>query len=310
VRSFGSSSRGPDADSDRHWDEADGDGIYSHCTVGAWGLRLGAQLVQLYAMPIALINGGAASSSIALHQRDDVYPDDPATIYGRLLRRTAAAGVQDRVRGMLWYQGEADASTPAVWRGQWLNLRQAWALDYPALSQIYLFQIRDDCSGDGRELREIQRELIDTSLDTCVMSTTAVPSHDGCHFWYAGYRELGDRLARVLGRDFYGSIDTEEIDPPNLQDAVWYDSAHTQVLLTFRDTNDHLIFDPGAELSFSTDDDVAIQGGLVAGNTVLLQLAGPSNATTISYDGHAFDGPWLQNLRGVGALTFCNVAIH
>ena len=44
--------------------------------------------------------------------------------------------------------------------------------------------------------------------------------------------------------------------------------------------------------------------GTVAGNAILLQLSGSTSATSISYDGHSGDGPWILNARGVGALTF------
>jgi hypothetical protein len=37
---------------------------------------------------------------------------------------------------------------------------------------------------------------------------------------------------------------------------------------------------------------------------VLVRLAGPSAATAITWRGHAYDGPWIQNAQGVGALTF------
>jgi hypothetical protein len=178
------------------------------------------------------------------------------------------------------------------------------------MKQIYLFQIRDNCGGGGRPIREAQRELIDNSINTYVMSTTAAPFHDGCHFQYMGYRELGDRIARILGRDFYDSTDTQEIDPPNVQGAAWNDAAHTQILLTMRDPDDRLVFDPGAEANFYTDDGVPVVSGTVNGNTVLLQLAGPSVATVVNYDGHPLDGPWFKNARGVGALTFFGVAIQ
>jgi len=54
---------------------------------------------------------------------------------------------------------------------------------------------------------------------------------------------------------------------------------------------------------------VRVVSGSVAGNTILLQLAGPSTATLISLDGHSFDGPWITNSRQVGALSFFDVSI-
>ena len=309
TRSFGTATIYGDAPFDLHWDLADGESVYWHGSVGAWGLRIGALLEARFDLPIGLINGAVGGTSITQHQRNDSNPEDPATIYGRLLYRARQAGVQGVVRGMIWYQGESDGDLDGLWKTNWHTLRTSWSVDYPAMTQIYLFQIRDNCAGDGRPIREAQRELIDKSINTYVMSTTAAPYHDGCHFQYLGYRELGDRMARIFGRDFYGSNDTQEIDPPNVASATWNDAGHTQILLTMRDPDDGLVFDAGAEANFYTDDGVAIVSGSVSGNTVLLQLAGPSVATVINYDGHPLDGPWFKNARNVGALTFFGVSI-
>ena len=37
---------------------------------------------------------------------------------------------------------------------------------------------------------------------------------------------------------------------------------------------------------------------------IVLDLAGPSSATSITYRGHSGNGPWILNAAGVGALTF------
>ena len=94
-----------------------------------------------------------------------------------------------------------------------------------------------------------------------------------------------------------------------MQSAQWVDAAHTQIRLTFRDLDDALVFDVGAEQDFVTNGAVAVVGGTILGNTVVLQLAGPSTATEIGYFGHPYDGPWLANARGVGALTFSKLPI-
>jgi hypothetical protein len=310
VRSFGTATTGYDAPFDLHWDLADGESIYWHGSVGSWGLRIGALLENRYDLPIGLINGAVGGTSITQHQRNNANPEDLATIYGRMLYRVEASGAQKVARGMLWYQGESDGDLDGLWLSNWHTLRQAWKLDFPAMKSIYLFQIRDNCAGGGRPIREAQRELIDNSINTYVMSTTAAPLHDGCHYQYLGYRELGDRMERILARDFYGSNDTQEIDPPNIQTATWNDAAHTQILLTMRDPDDRLVVDPGAEANFYTDTADTIVSATVNGNTVLLQLGGASSATLVNYDGHPKDGPWFKNARNVGALTFFGVPIQ
>jgi hypothetical protein len=310
VRSFGTASVWGDVGQDLHWDVADGETYLWHASVGQWAIRLGQVLAHRHGVPIGLINGAVGGTSITLHQRDPNDPMNLDTIYGRMLFRATQAEVAASAKAMLWYQGESDGDDAVTWYSNWQSLRAAWALDFPALQHVYLFQIRDDCGGGGQPVREIQRELIDLEPDVSVMSTTAAPAHDGCHFQYLGYRELGERMARLLGRDFYGSLDKKEIDAPNVLAARWKGTFHRRIELEFRDPNDVLVFEPGAELDFFTDDGVAVTGANVNGNKVVLILAAPSTATTLSYNGHPLDGPWLKNARGVGALTFFGVAIQ
>jgi hypothetical protein len=304
IRSFGTASISGATEYDAHWDRAEGEGWWSHGAVGQWALRMAEVLRQREQMPIAILNGAVGGTGIWSHQRNDAWPTDPATIYGRLLWRMEEAALATAVRGLLWYQGESDASNPASWLSGWNELRADWAVDYPALERVYVVQIRNDCGAGGHSLMETQRNLIATWNDTRVMASTAVPAHDGCHFLYAGYRDLGEKLARLLRRDFFGSNDTQDIDAPNLQKAAWTDATQTKIDLTFRDPLGQMVFDAGAEVDFVLTDGTAVVSGSASGNVVTLTLAGPSTAKKISYRGHPFDGPWLRNVRGVGALCF------
>ena len=69
--------------------------------------------------------------------------------------------------------------------------------------------------------REVQRTLGDLYPEIDVMATSAVQAHDGCHFFYDGYTELGELLNRLVQRDLYGSLDTQEIDPPAIDTVQW-----------------------------------------------------------------------------------------
>jgi hypothetical protein len=311
VRSFGTASKRGDVGQDLHWDVADGETYLWHASVGQWAIRLGQMLSHRNGIPIGLINGAVGGTSITEHQRDPNDPMNLATIYGRMLFRATQAEVAASAKAMIWYQGESDFDDATTWYSNWQSLRAAWAQDFPALQHVYVFQIRCDCTGGGQPVREIQRELIDLETDVSVMSTTAAPDHDGCHFRYLGYRELGERMARLLDRDFYGSHDTKEIEAPDILSAQWRGgTGHQRIVLTFRDPKDMLVLEPGAERDFFTDDGVPVAYASANGNKVVLILARPSSATTISYAGHPLDGPWLENSRGVGALTFFGVAIQ
>lgn len=305
VRSFGTQSLNANhAENNRNWYMAEGQEQQTIACVGAWGLRMARLLVDQTHVPIALINGAVGATPIKMHMRNDSNPGDTSNIYGRLLTRTRNAGLENHVRAIMWYQGESDSGRHLNYIEKFPLLFADWMEDYPSVEQVYIFQVRNGCGGPTAELREVQRRLADFLPNTQVMSTTAAPAHDSCHYWYAGYQELGDRIARLLARDLYGSGDTHEIDAPNIDSAVVTGFLGNKVLLTFRDLNDSLFFDPAAAQDFVLEDGVTVQSGTVSGNTITLTLSGPTTSRTIAYVGHPFDGAWITNGRGIGALAF------
>ncbi|MFT5049169.1 MAG: hypothetical protein ACI8QZ_000559 [Chlamydiales bacterium] len=310
IRAFGSGTLTGAVAYDLHWGVADGLRRNSHASVGAWGTRMGFNLVNAYQVPIALLNGAVGTTSITQHERDDADPENIGTIYGRLLFRAREAGVADGVRALFWYQGEADPVPMAEYANVFSGLSKAWRADFTALQLIYVFQVREGCSDKGPGVREFQRQSAAQFTIVRTMSTTAAPGHDGCHFFYAGYEEIGDRITRLVTRDFYGSTDTDSITSPNLAGAKYSGSTHDRMLLTFQNQDDVLVWEPGAEIDFVFDDpNVLVVSGTALGHTILLQLNGPSTSKTISYIGHALDRPVIRNTRGVGAFTFFDVII-
>ena len=305
VRSFGSASADPmESFSDQNWYMADGEAALDKGTVGQWGLRMGRLLVDQTNIPVAIINGAVGATAIRYHLRHDHDPDDVRTMYGRLLTRARHAGVADSVRAILWHQGESDGSRAENYAEKFPQLYHDWLEDYPSVEQIYMFQVREGCAQPSIELREVQRRLKDFLPLLQVMSTTAVPSHDSCHFHYAGYAEFANRITRLVARDLYGSGITQNIDAPDIDSVTFANAAHDELLLTFRDLDDTLHFDPGVVSDFVLEDGVTVQSGTVSGNTILLSLSGATNSRTLSYIGHQLDGAWITNARGIGALTF------
>lgn len=311
IRTFGTSlPDGPEVPFDLNWAMADGENQFAHASVGAWPLRVAEILVQDQEVPIALINGALGGTNVFLHQRNDLDPTDLDTIYGRLLYRVQEAEVLDDIRILLWHQGESDGAFAGIYTFFFDELHTDLFTDYPSLQTMYMFQIRQGCNTPNNPVREAIRTRQDVYPDIYVMSTEAAPGHDGCHFEYAGYREFGDRMARVVLRDFYGSSDTLGIDPPNIDFAFWTTGIHDKLLLVFRNPTDTLVLDPNAYLDFAVNDpSVSILSATISANTISLQLSGASTATTVSYKGHFMDGDWLKNARGVGALSFFDVPI-
>ena len=285
-----------------------------HAMVGAWGLRMARQLVDDHGVPVAILNGAMGGTKIEQHLPGEVH-DDTGTFYGRLLFRAQAAGVAQGAKALLWYQGESDydtplpATTPASARSS-----GAWGQDYPGLQRLYVVQIRHSNPGD-EVIREYQRTVPDRFPFTTVMSTTAVPYHDGLHYPVAGHEEIGTRIGRLVARDFYGSGAADNVEPPNVRAAKYNNAAGDQILLTMRDPDDVLTLDAGAEEHFELSDGTAVTLGSASGNTILLQLAQPSTATTIDYKGKKGGMPlcacipWVTNANGVGLLTFFDFPI-
>jgi carbohydrate esterase-like sialic acid-specific acetylesterase len=314
IRSFGSASTNPNevaADLDWHLAEAE-TGLTSG-SVGTWGLRMAQLLLDEYQIPIALLNGAVGGTQISYHLRNDLQHADMNTAYGRLLWRAQAAGVADKAKAFFWYQGESDGMTSVpVYSDRFYDLYLDWQEDCIGLREIYLMPVMKGCGNPTLLLRDQQRRAADELPNITVMSVTATGAHDGCHFFYAGYREIGNRLARILARDFYGSLDIANITPPNPLEAQFANAAHDQILVTYRVPTDQLIVGPEVYLDFHLGDgpEVVTSATLAGPGQILLTLDQPTQATNLAYRGHAGNGgDWLMNSRGVGALVFKGLPI-
>ncbi|MEM7308862.1 MAG: sialate O-acetylesterase [Planctomycetota bacterium] len=294
---------------DMHWDIADALKPHLHATIGQWAVRMAEHFVVEQGVPVAIINGGVEASEIMTHQRNDANPLDPSGIYGRLLQRVLESGINTRVRALFYYQGESDGDKPEIWRQGFANLVEDWMVDFPTLEHIYCFQIREGCNLFNEGVREIQRTLGEVHPEVTVMSTTDVPTHDICHYYYVGYREIGDRIARLVSRDLYG-VEGTDIEPPNPLLAQWTTAEQNELLLTFGPIGDTISVDPDVANHFAVNDGTDVVSVVVTGQSQLtVTLAGSSTATAITWRGHQYDGPWITNANGVGGLTFFDFPI-
>lgn len=312
LRSFGTSN----ADStisgaDRVWHYATGDVTQQSGSAGQWAIRMGRRIVDTYGVPVALFNGSHGGKPISFFQRNDTTPNDLATNYGRLRSRLQASGVLSRVKGVLWYQGEAESDNASVHIAGFNTLLADWRTEIGTNaggSKYFAYQVRTSpCNNTTNiNLREAQRKLGDTQGVT-VLSTTGLSGHDGCHYAYAaGYREMGDHTFAVLARDLYGGP-SAGVAPPNPSSVT---KSGTTLTVKLRST-DPLTVDAGVGADFRlvgstvTVSSVAYQ----AGGVLKLTLSGtPTGATALVYQGHLKAGPWITNATGIGLLAF-NLAI-
>jgi len=314
LRSFGSGSfYASEVAVDLSWHLAEAEIGYTSGSVGTWGLRMGQLLLDQYQIPIAILNGAVGGTVISYHQRNDLQHDDLNTAYGRLLWRAQQAGIDQHAKAFFWYQGESDGFTPvATYSDRFYDLYLDWQEDCGGLQQIYMIPVLKGCGNPTLELRDKQRRAPDLLPNITVMSMTGTGAHDGCHFYYAGYRELGDRLARIVARDFYGSTDTANITPPNPLQAKFTNANRDQIMLTYRVASDQLVLGPDVYKDFKLGDGVSetVTSAQVAGpGQLLLTLSQSTLATQLRYAGPTGNGEWLVNGRGVGAFEFKGLKI-
>jgi len=304
LRSFGSSNaEATISGADRVWHYATGDVTQQSGSAGQWAIRMGRRIVDTYGVPVALFNGSHGGKPISFFQRNDTTPNDLSTNYGRLRSRLQASGVLSKVKGVLWYQGEAESDNASVHISGFTSLLADWRTEMSA-AKYFVYQVRTSpCNNTTAiNLREAQRKLGDTHNVT-LLSTNGLSGHDGCHYAYAdGYREMGDHTFAVLARDLYGGP-SAGVAPPNPASVT---KSGTTLTVKLRST-DPLTVDSGVGADFRLVGSTVTVTSVVyqADGSLRLTLSGtPTGATALVYQGHLKAGPWITNATGAGLLAF------
>ncbi len=323
IRSFG----GMGGDASCGWgnavaSSADGDAY----RIGYWGVALADRLVTAHKIPICMINGAVGGTRIDQHQRNESNPDDPNTIYGRLLTRVKAARLTHGIRGVLWHQGENNSGAAAP-TGDWdyrsyqqyfVEMSACWKQDYPNILHYYVYQVWPlPCSmgPKGAQIREAQRTLPWLYSNLSVMSTIGIiNSFNGrglCHFDWDGYEQFATLMGPLVERDNYGLVPAAPITAPDLKKAWFTTAKRNEIALEF---GQEMAWNPAAVLNLYLD---GVKGkvlsGSVSGKVIKLQLVGSSDAKILDY---LADNDWdgsrdnlLLGSNGIAALTFADVAI-
>ncbi len=290
--------------------------------VGVWGLYLQKQITDSIGIPTCIINGGRRGSSIELNLRDNSNPTNLNTIYGKSLYRVLKSGLANKIKAIFWYQGEANGDNSwMTYANNFQTLYNSWSEDYPGFSKIFLFQVRQGCGNNllGGLLREVQRQLAYTYSKIELVSTMGIPAHhfDNCHYGFQGYYELSLNLYRQVAKNFYTISNDTDIRPPNIKKAYYTSSSKNEIALIF--DNSGIVSWPADSLNQSMKDYFYLNGvygnistGIISGSMLKLQLINPSNASKLTYlpskynNGTqvVYQGPFLRNSRGIGALSF------
>jgi hypothetical protein len=172
------------------------------------GLPFGAAMVRATGVPVGLIACAHGGTSMA--QWDPARKEDGGkSLYGSMMRQFHLAG--GKVKGVLWYQGEAEA-----------NERAAEA--YPKVFADFIGAVREDFgqpdlpfylvqigrfirSGDPRgwnAVQETQRRIPERIPYTAVVSVVDLELDDLIHVGTSGLKRAGQRLAHVALHELFG----------------------------------------------------------------------------------------------------------
>jgi chitodextrinase len=300
--------------------------------IGHWPAVLQHKLITEQGIPVAILNEAEGGMPSQHFLRSANGREDRNSNYGRLYRRTKAAGLLGAVKGYLFRQGENENAGCAVcWEGNFTQFYQQIQGDYPNPPKLYLFQINllpsePNANLPVAALRDFQRraQRVFSNLET--IATVGTTAYDGIHYGKDGHVQTAGEVYRLLARDIYGSTDRNQITSPDVEKIFYSTPDRTEITLVF-----------GAEHRMNWPADILLPNGVTErlvnlislnasgsrvtsgraeGRRVYLTLNAPLTATQLTYlPNHypsrtsysnyvGFQGPVLTNGRGMRAFSF------
>lgn len=178
------------------------------------GPAFGTQLADLSGASIGLVPAAHGGTTLEQWSREfaGAAADSIDTLYGSMMNRIARASERPgtRLAGILWYQGESDAT--AVRARDYRERMAAWIADVrrdlqrPDLPVVLVQLSRFAAPLGGGEMdaqswdriREAQRSLPHQVDATAVVAALDLGLTDAIHIGTEGLRRLGRRIARVV----------------------------------------------------------------------------------------------------------------
>jgi len=216
-------------------------------------------------------------------------PWDPTRGMGALYNAMIAPLGDLSIRGVAWYQGEANTSTSATYQDLLTRFMADWRGKFGAEVPFLIVQLANygqpptaPVESGWAEVREAQRLAV--ASDAHAGLAVAIDIGERYDIHPSNKQEVGRRLARAARRVAYG----EQIAPsgPVARSAR---KDGTNVIVTFGDVADHLI-------TYSADEPIGFElcgkggGGScryakarIEGDRVILDAAGFAGATRVRY---------------------------
>jgi sialate O-acetylesterase len=198
-------------------------------------LHFGRLLKQQLGYPIGLIQTALGGSALAAWNPEEMHP---AVLYQNMLHCARLAG--GRIKGILWYQGETDATSALApsYADRFCQAVQAWreGLASPGLPVItvqlnrYYTPSTDDLEMGWSFLREAQRQATLRLVGVAVVPSLDLPLGDLIHTSAQGNMLLAERLAQTALGAVYSRLVTYRA--PEIVSAR-YAPENASIILTF-----------------------------------------------------------------------------
>ncbi|MHB1354393.1 MAG: sialate O-acetylesterase [Anaerolineae bacterium] len=198
-------------------------------------LHFGRLLKQQLGYPIGLIQTALGGSALAPWNPTETHS---AALYHNMLHCATLAG--GHIKGILWYQGESDATADLAptYADRFGRAVQAWrdALGSPDLPVItvqlnrYYTPSTDDLEAGWSLLREAQRQVALRTAGVTVVPTLDLPLGDLIHTSAQGNMLLAERMAQTALGAVYGR--EVAYRAPEIR-AAQYQVENNGVVLTF-----------------------------------------------------------------------------
>ena len=214
------------------------------------------------------------------HKNDPVIPMGPWNINrpGGLYHNMLESLIPLSIKGVLWYQGESDASHADIYDQLFTALitcwRKAWKDDFPFLFvQLAPFEKWLECDACGYPMVRSKQELVSKTVpDTAMTSIMDLGMYYDIH--PKKKMEVGRRLALLARGKVYG----EQIlcEPPEYKE---YMREKNRIILTFANCNSalHTNSDMHTEESVNgfvlmqNDQEIPVTSVLLEGNKIILE---------------------------------------
>jgi hypothetical protein len=171
------------------------------------GLTFGKIMAEKSKRKIGLIPCAVGGTSISMWMPgayDKITTTHP---YDDAIRRTKIALQHGRLKGILWHQGEGDASKEKASRYEqrfnslMLHLQNDLSVDISSISVVVgeLGQFYCKRNSEGKEINLVLKHLAETHKNRALVSSKGlVHKGDSVHFDAASQRELGKRYAEKV----------------------------------------------------------------------------------------------------------------